>query len=499
MRIGPPKRAMPPRPFALLTPGYRAVTVETVAGKFHFRGPKRCYSAISRLETHTVYVNGSITALRHTTGAKVWHGATWRGRATSMSLDGTTVVVQSLRGALEGSPDPFGELATAMAWFEAHGVRAGSMSGMGWALWRSTLTRDVVIAARPALGRAGLYGGRQEVRNHLDGNGNPRELSHMVAVDITGAYPHAMASAPYATGLRRVDRSTPLDPTVPGMVEATVGVDADMPYRPLPLRLAADMIVFPHGYVTGIWPWCEVAAAIDLGCSVKVSKCWAPTGLDHLFGPDWSAAIAEARTLSPAAARIVKTAANSTWGMFGMRGDQRESLRWTDEAGLQPLRVPLAEVPLPHASTCHVAAETSARVRVRMLREGLYGAFASPVHVDTDGIIVRRSSVRGLPTSSSPGEWRAKTTMARVDIRAPQVYRYTCGKGCGIAHAKYHYVTAGTPPDLARSLFERMGDTGGWVSGNGIDIVLPTGSANDRAGLLSSARSARSEIGRMTA
>ena len=499
MRISPPNRPLPPRPIALVTPGYRAVTIETTAGRFSFKGPARCYSALSRLEGHAVYVNGSITALRHTTGAKVWQGATWRGRATSMALDGTTVKVQSLRGALEGSLAPFEDLATAVAFFAMHGVRAGSLSGMGWALWRSTLTHDVVIAARPAIGRAALYGGRQEVRNHLDGNGNPRELAHMVAVDITGAYPHAMAASPYAKGLRRVDSSTPLDPTVPGMVEATVGVDSDMPYRPLPLRLAADMIIFPHGYVTGIWPWCEVAAAIELGCSVKVSRCWAPTGTENLFGPDWTAAIAAGRELAECAARVVKTAANSTWGMFGMRGDQRESLRWTDDGGLQPLRVPLAETALPHAATSHIAAETSARVRVRMLREGLYGEFAAPVHVDTDGIIVRRSSVRGLPTASGPGQWRAKTTMARVDIRAPQVYRYTCGKGCGVNHVKYHYVTAGTPPDLARALFERMGQTGGWVSGSGLDIVLPTGSANDRNGLLASARAARSQIGSMTA
>ena len=495
MKIAPPVNPPRPRPVALVEPGYRSLAVHTTEGRFDVRGPARCRAALETLEGYAIYTNGSPTAMRHTTGARQWQGATWRGRATALMLDGSKVKVQSLRGALEGSPDPFGDLLTALAFLLEHGVSPGSISGMGWSLWRHTLTTPVTLATRPTLGRSAMFGGRQEVRNHLDTNGHPRELSNMVSVDITGAYPFAQCSRPYATGLRRVDPSTDIDTTVPGMATATVGVDAAMPYRPLPLRLASDMIVFPFGYVTGTWSWCELAAARQLGCSVKVSRCWAPTSTVDLFGDRWARILADARTLPPAAARVVKAAANSTWGMFAMTGDHVETLRWTDDAGLAPLRVPLPPRPMPQASTCHVAAETAARVRVRMLLEGLYGRFEAPVHVDTDGIIVRASSARGMPSSGGPGDWRAKSAMHRVDIRAPQVYRYTCGKGCGIDHAKWHYVTAGTPPDLARNLFERMGQTGGMVSPNGIDIVLPSWSAQDKAGLRERARSARAQIG----
>jgi len=495
VKITTPKRSLPPRPLALISPGYRSLTIDTRAGTYRHAGPKRCYEALSKLEGFAVYVNGSITQLRHTTGATCWQGATWRGRCTSMTLDGTKVKVQSLRGALEGSEDPFGDLAGAMEFLAAYGVRAGSMSGMGWALWRSTLAHDVTLATRPSLGRSALFGGRQEVRNHLDSNGLPRELSHMAAVDITGAYPHAMHARPYAAGLRRVAPTTYLDPTVPGIAEAMVGVDTDLPYRPLPLRIARDMIVFPYGYVKGSWSWCELAAAVGLGCSITVSRAWAPTTTVDLFNDNWADAVTCGRALGPYAGRIIKTAVNSTWGMFGMVGDSIESLRWTDDAGLAPVRIPLPEKTMPHAATAHIAAETAARVRVRMLTEGLYGDWEAPVHVDTDGIIVRASSVKDLPIASPPGVWRLKTRYTRVDIRAPQVFRYLCGSGCGIAHVKWHYVTAGTPPALAEQLFNKMGQRGGWASTHGDDIVLPSISAQDRIGMKEVANAARSQLG----
>ena len=54
--------------------------------------------------------------------------------------------------------------------------------------------------------------------------------------------------------------------------------------------------------------------------------------------------------------------------------------------------------------------------------------------------------------------------MAKVDIRAPQLYRYTCGRGCGVAHAKWHYVASGLTASQAPEFFRREGHRGTTIS-----------------------------------
>ncbi len=491
MIIAPPVNRLKHRPIALLIPGYHHLRIETDSGVVEVQGSRQCYDALEAHQGHALYVAGGLTKIRHTTGARVWTADVWRGKATCMKLDGTKVKVQSLRGTLEGSPDPYGDLSAVIGWLHGRGVRAAGISGMGWALWRSTLTAPVEIGANARVGRSALYGGRQQIRDKRSSPTQSLVYSHMVAVDIARAYPHAMGAAPFALGLRRVAPTTDLDPTVPGIAQATVSTDADWPYGPLPERLAPDLIRFTVGPgIKGSWPWGELAAAAALGADVRVSKVWAPTQMGNLFGPEWLALVDQGNNLpTKAAQRLAKALINATWGMFGMTGDQKAVIRWEDEAGFRPVMVNHPKVKLPHAMTSHIAAETASRVRVRMLNEGLYGDWGPPVHVDTDGIIVRRSSVKGVPKVAVPGCWRVKATMPKIEIRAPQVYRNTC-PDCAPdldsvlarahqTHAQWHYVCAGTPPSLAQHLFHKLGRTGTRVAFNGLDMVLPSRHSQD--------------------
>lgn len=475
--IGPPTRRTRPKPIALVTPGYRALSIETLAGVDTIHGAKRCYDALERYDGHVLFTTGSLTHFRHTTGAKVWQGGTWRGRTVSMTLDGTRVKIHSLRGTLEGSPDPFGDLVTAITWLATYGVAPASISSMGWSLWRHSLTREYRISTPPALGRSALYGGRQGIPAN-----SARTYQHMVGADITAAYPWSMQARPYALSLRQVSASTTINADDAGMVQGTVAVPFDMPFGPVPLRVAPDMICFPTGIIEGTWSWAEAMAAEALGCEVLVDKCWAPAVEADLF-EEWWPRVAEGRELGGRAATLVKGCANSLWGMFGMRGDDREAIRWEDDAGLRPLRIDLGAAKLPHHATAHIAAETAARVRVRMLSEGCYGSRGgpgAPVHIDTDGIIIRRSALDAMGTAAVPGEWRKKTVMRKVEIRAPQVYRYQCGSGCGVAHRSWHYSVAGVPAEAAERLFDGVGQRGISVAFNGTDMVLPAFNVHDQ-------------------
>lgn len=503
MKVSPPTRPAKLRPIALLTPGYRNLRIETEYDDVTIAGAAPIHEALGALEGHACYSTGALSAFRHTTGATYWQGSLWRERTVAMMMDGTKIKIMGLRGTLDESTDAFGDLFTAVNWLGERGVRAGSISSMAWALWRSTLTGDLTISAGKALGRAALYGGRQSVRE-------PRTYQHMVAADITAAYPHSMAQRPYALNLRRVSASTVLDPQRSGLIVGAIGIPSDLPYGPVPLRVAADMICFPSGQIEGTWTWAEAAAAEALGCTVAVDQCWAPGREADLFGA-WFELVKAGRQVGGPAAQLLKAIFNSLWGVFAMRGDERESIRWSDHGGLQPVRVPLADRALPHAYTTHIAAETASRVRVRVLREGCYGdSAASPVHIDTDGIIIRRSAsvaFRGgptepahpnrapRPTSSVPGQWRIKTPMRKVEIRAPQVYRYQCGQGCGVSHRPWHYSVSGVPAEAAEAIFERIGHRGVSIAFNGTDIVLGsaagTMSANDLRSMQHSIAEAR--------
>lgn len=473
MLIKPLKR-FTPRPVALVFPGWHTLIICTAAGERKVSGATNCYNALKELERFQIYAPRGLRGLLYTTGSKCWQAEIWRGRATSLTLDGTHTRITSLRGVFDdlGSPlEMFSALSECLIWLENYGVSPGSISSMSWNLWRSTLTEPLEMAFDGKVARSAFYGGRQE-------SAAPKTYQGMVSVDIASAYPFSMASRPYAATLREVATSTNLDPTRAGMARATVYVDADMPYPPLPLRVAEEMIMFSRGVVSGCWTWGELAAAKELGCRVDIQRCWAPSREVDPFS-DWWAVVRDGRAeVSPSAVKLVKAISNSLWGMFGMTGDDRATVRWHDDGAEQPEYVKRAARKMPQANTAHIAAETTSRVRVRMLREGLYGDYTGPIHVDTDGMIVRKTSLPRRALGTGPGQWQVKAMMPRVELRGPQLYRYRCGSKCGLDHANWHYVAAGMGLKAAEEFFSRDSNPIR-VSIGSPDTVLPAGNAQD--------------------
>lgn len=463
MKVTPIKRRSRKR-WALLEPGWRCLRVLSPDGDAFAQGERQCHELLQRVEDRTLYVRGALTSMLHTTGATTWQAEVWRGRAVRMSLDGCKAEVISLRGCLPRD-GAFEHLSTVLGFLSDYGIGPGAISSMGWNLWRASLAGPVTIDADPDIAGPAVFGGRQEIRE-------PRTYQHMVAADISAAYPHSMSAAPFALTLRRVDPSTEIRGDEPGLARAVVDVPDDLPYAPLPVRIGPEVIQWQKGVVAGIWTWGELAAAIDLGCRVRVEECFAPGRVAHVFAPWWNL-VEQVRAFGA----LGKVISNSTWGSFAMRGDDTSSVRWIDDRGERSVTVHHVPKTLPHARCAHIAAESSSRVRVRLLREGLYRRFA-PVHVDTDGIIVRRSAGLPEPSGAGPGEWRAKAEMTRVEVRAPQVYRHKCRRaGC----FEWHYVTAGVPPEMSEQVFERVGRLGISVGFGGRDIVLPPQNPLSRA------------------
>ena len=447
-----PLRRYRGRPVALLRAGHRWLSVITEDGIRTAKGSRDVSELLDKLTEYVCYAESGLSTFRYCTPATSWTLNTWRGRETRMRHNASGVEVTSLRGTLDGSEDPWGDLQRVLGWLRGYGVSPGSLSSMSWSLWRASLPGEISIGFDPDIGRAALYGGRQECSE-------PRIYQHMVSTDIRAAYPFAMAqTSDYSLSLREVSPETVLDPAVAGLAYATVIVPREMPYAPLPTRIAPQMIQFQWGTVRGTWPWVELHAAELLGAEVRVHRSWAPRRTADLFG-SWWPMIEEGRALPGCAGTMAKSISNSLWGQFGMVGDDRAEVRWADPSGKVSYAVDLPERKMPHAWTAHIAAETTARVRSRIVSEALYASQFSPVHMDTDGIIVRKSSEVPLPAGDGPGEWRVKEQMRKVDLRAPQLYRFTCGRGCGVTHAEWHYVASGLSASQAPEFFRKNGSS----------------------------------------
>lgn len=466
-----PLRPQAPKPVALLVPAWRSMTAYTVEGERHAAGPRAVYDLLASLEHHVLYVGSNLRGLINATGSSSWTAEVWRGRAVSMTLDGTEVKVTSLRRTLSGAGTPaeqFSVLLEVVEYLAHQGVRAGSLSSMAWRLWRITLSESITLGFNPKVSRRAFFGGRKEMP------GKPHAYHDQVAVDIASAYPHAMVSKPYGGILREVSTATTLDPDVAGLAQVRAVVPRDLRFPTLPVRVAPSVIQWRYGDISGVYTWAEIEAARSVGTEVEVERVWAPITEVSPFAAWWDVMLHMQASLSPSATKLVKALSNLVWSHFAMTGDDSATIRWADDLGEYPVTAAKAQRPMPQANCVHLAAETSSRVRVRMLLEGLYGDSEPPAHVDTDGMIVSRASYIRRDTGNEVGEWRAKTFMDLVELRAPQLYRYTCGRACGVEHSRYHYVAAGTPSRLAAELFEGK-HPGFQISMNGLDTVLPSG------------------------
>ena len=451
MKVGPPKRQNH-RPAAIVIPGNRRMEVLTVDGSKTVTTGRKCAEAFAGLGGHVVFVLDQLQTVTQTTGATAWKCHLWKGRPTRMIHQQSGTVVTSLRGTLEGTDDAWRDLSMVLDWLATYDVPTGSIPAMAWSLFRSSLPETYTIGFDPVISGQALFGGRQEMR------GGPRTYQNARSYDVKSAYPVAMASRDYALSLREIHVKSRLDPDASGLAEASIFVPHDLPFAPMPTRLAPGFVSFQHGRVDGIWPWCEVAAAKAIGCDVKIRRLWGPARTADLFGAWWPM-VAEGRDLPGPAGVLAKAISNSTWGQFGMKAEARAVRYFTDDSGNGFYEVPEPDHGLPHEWTAHIAAETTARIRTKMLLEGLYG-LCSPVYVDTDGIIIEDGSPLPTGVGPRPGDWRLKATMPVCDIRGPQFLRWTCGAGCGDSHAEWHYSCAGVSIEDAPAYFaqNRSGD-----------------------------------------
>jgi DNA polymerase type B, organellar and viral len=448
------------RPPVLLVPKWKEITAYTPEGILKASGYTNCYNLLKKLEKNTLYVSNSLRDLLNTTGSQYWQAELWKGHVTTMRLDGTSVKVNSLRRILdtvENDDNKFTSILELLSWLASRGVPPGSISSMAWNLWRSTLENPVSIAFDGDIGRQAFYGGRQEA--------TPGIYKDMVALDISSAYPYEMSKRPYAGNLRPVSIRTEINPQEAGMSLAKVIIPDDLPHSPLPIRLTEDLIQWRKGEVLGSWTWLELNAAKKLGCKVTIIKNYAPLNEIDPFSQWWEVVRDGRKNLNPPAAKLVKSLSNSLWGMFGMTGDDRGLVRWTDNLGFSQESIARNPKRLPQANTAHIAAETTARVRVRMLMEGLYGAKNNapnyPVHIDTDGVIIPIESMKNFNLDvigEKSGQWRAKQLIKRIEVKAPQLYRFKCEKNCTQLHT-WHYVASGMTEAKAGQYFEKTNKT----------------------------------------
>ena len=159
--------------------------------------------------------------------------STWRGRETRIRHEPTGLTVTSLRGTLDASIDPYGDLAAVLTWLDGYGVTPASLSSMSWNLLRASLSSEVVVGASRRLGSSAFFGPRQEITE-------PRRYTNLQLADIKAAYATAMSSRPVALSLHEVSPTTVLDPDVPGIARAFVSVPDDLLYPPLPVRVSPE-------------------------------------------------------------------------------------------------------------------------------------------------------------------------------------------------------------------------------------------------------------------
>jgi hypothetical protein len=362
---------------------------------------------------------------------------------------------------LSGSAEPFTALATTLEWIKDYGVEPGPISAMAWKMLRASLSHDVSLNFDPAISKRAMFGGRQ--------SGKPGLFSGMKSVDKVAAYPTAMAARPIATTLREVSTTTTLDPSVAGLVECRVFVPKTLTHAPLPVRLRERIVQYPYDEISGVWSWCEVHAAMQLGCDVLVSRCWAPRREADLFGPWWLNS-QTGRDLPGASAKLAKAIACSTWGQLAMGNQQRVDIQWADASGKLPIEYEHGVRAMPHQYALHVAAEITSRVRTELLMEGLYNGNAWPVHCDTDGLIVTEESQLPKNAGTGFGQWRVKEHMDQLDVRAPQVFRFTTPEEPSI----WHYTAAGMNVDAAHTFFRRRAALHTSIAFLEDDVTIPS-------------------------
>lgn len=372
------------------------------------------------------------------TDARAWEGKLWHNAVVSLKMDGGPKIIP-LRNIFEPDTTQY-EILSTVAKIEklvnAAGVNLGSLASMAWGLWRSTLNRPVTVYGPDV--RDVLYGGRKECIL-------PGEYRSGEYWDISAAYPSAQASEPYALRLKEVTPNTSISDGM-GIAYAIVRIPR-LPWGPIPVNVGRRAVCYGWGNAEGWWSWRDLRLARNAGADVRIMLSYVGYNETDLFG-EWWKQFSPLRKLAGYPGKIAKAITSTLWGQFALSDAASHRVRWMDEWGKRRLLVEQSNSKLPHRFAVHIASETTARVRQKLWSEGLQ--IPDAVYCDTDSVICGKGA-----TAPGDGWIKKKGELLQIDIRGPQVYRYSC-IGCGDDHPNWHYVVGGiSSKEGAERVFRR--------------------------------------------
>lgn len=424
-----------------------------------------------RLADASVYSTVPLAALQARTGYG-WTVRTRRGRQLDIERNGVTVRPVVHPGVTSD------HVLQLLAYLRERGVGPASLTTMARNTWRATLEATVSVhemmggKTKIQIGRGALVGGRKQAMSL------PLRLTNVDMADIPAAYPAAML-APLPTAIQESPQPEWHEQGF-GFAQVTI---APCRWGPLPVPMVRDddgvtVITYPtSGTVIGLWSFEELRLARDLGCAIELRRTWRPNHARDLFGDWWREFGHPLRALSP----LGKVLVNRLWSAFAtdstvpiqaqLRNSERDVIDLPQEC--KPTTF--------GDDTAFLSSLISARVRVRLYREGL--ALDGSAYCDTDSVLV--------PKGVCPDGWVAKKLMRSVVVKGAQAYRWECND-CDVRewrggawridsrdHLDGHYVMAGYSGDSATFAFDHL-HSGDLTLDDGYDLgtaSMPLGGA----------------------
>lgn len=431
---------------------------------------KNAEAALLGLRKYAVYSLVKPSQLVHFGGHDKWEVHQYHARSQRLIYrKHTTIYPLSSFG-----PDPQHLLPLFDA-FADLGVNPSSLSTMAKNSWLRHLRKAIrVLEWRDdGAGRKAFMGGRKEALRA------PANYVGAHYLDLSAAYLRAM-EAPLPLHLHETQDAVW---TEEGIAEAIIDIPrSPTGWQPLPIRLGtgrrhkADFSVYGWGKTRGFFVISELRNAMENhGVSVELLRVWRGYSFRTPFA-DWLPWAYDLRSLPGTSGGLAKAITTRLWSRFAFNPGKHNAqvLTFADPRGKDKVYTPK---PVPKysggAKTTFLSAIIASRVRVRLLQELIpRGA----VYVDTDGgIVPREITVAG---------WRETRIMDRLEIRAPQAFRWEC-PDCGEDHLPWHYSVAGIPSGspLIPAFFEHAKPDTLWDMGPG-SLALPAseiGEARKRA------------------
>jgi hypothetical protein len=341
-------------------------------------------------------------------------------------VDGRTIKVISLRDVLvnRSRNEQYAALIEYVEWVRSVGANIGSIVGMNYSMWRTTLHKPVDSIGGPRLERL-MIGARIE---HQKNRGTFYDVNLW---DLASAYSSTIGSLQVP---RKWEwRTGPFDWDSDGFVQAEVNVPDCFGWGPLGIksgmsararelcRVPPPTIRFPtNNVVRGLWTADEIRTAESVGCDIVVTGWWEPIGARPVFADWWQLMLEGREKLSPNAQRILKWGANTLWGRFAANG-QTERIFYSE--GRQKHERMQREV-MPKSAP--IAGMIAGKIRARLYVEGIepFAPFVLSCH--TDGVFLPKG-LEVSPNGGAPGTWRIKKECDSLTLIDAQTYNYTSG------------------------------------------------------------------------